>query len=205
MKGMEIALRNKILTVLGVFFLVVGIVAIFNAFLFSEASILFWFCYVSLPVAGIGLLARNASLIKSQLYILAIPDLIWTIDFASYLINHQSLLGVVDYVFMPGFILPKIVTLQHLIAVPIMFYTLILLKTKRDNSWKISVFQVFVMYLITRFLTLRNENINCVYDLCGKYYLNLSDKLYPVLWFFVALLMIYISRKIFIKLYEKIV
>ncbi len=183
---------------LGILLLVISVLAFFNAFYYHSPSIIFWFCYLSVPLAGIGILTNNATLVKSQLYILAIPDLIWTIDFVYYLINGHSLLGIVDYLFAAESILPKIVTMQHMITIPIIFYSLVLLKNKEGSSWKISVCQLAIVYLLTRIFTAPEANINCAYNLCGHFSLNLGIS-YVVLWFAISFLMVYISRKIFIK------
>ncbi len=183
---------------LGIFLVIIGILAFFNVFYYGDISIIFWFCYLSVPLAGVGILLNNSTLVKSQLYILAIPDLIWTIDLIYYLLNGRSFLGIIDYLFLPGHILPKIVTLQHIITVPIMFYSLILFKNEKTESWKISIFQVMLVFILTKIFTSQEANINCVYNLCGSLYANLG-MLYPFLWFAMSFLMIYISRIAFIK------
>ncbi len=183
-------------TILGILLLVLGGLALFNAFRAQNFSIIFWFCYLSVPLVGIGILKNNLTIIKSQLYILAIPDLIWTFDFLYWVFNQHSLFGIVDYLFVPGDILPKIVTFQHIIAIPIIFYSLILLKNKKTDSWKISVLQVTIVYLLTRFLTPLEDNINCAYTFCGNVSLNLG-KWYILLWFILSFLMIYVSRRLF--------
>jgi hypothetical protein len=193
--------NDYVRTVLGVLLLIISALAFFNVFYYNDFSIVFWFCYLSLPLVGIGILTNSSALVKSQLYILAIPDFIWTVEFVSHLINGRSILGFVDYLFLAGDVLPKIVTLQHIIALPIIFYSLVLLKNKETGSWKISVAQLSVVYLLTLIFTSPDANVNCVYDICGYFSLNLGAW-YVLLWFAVSFLMVYISRKIFIKSHE---
>jgi hypothetical protein len=190
---------------LGVFLLILGALGIFNALYYHSFSMIFWFCFLSVPLVGIGLLISSTALIKSQLYILAIPDLVWCIDFFYYLFNGHSLLGIVDYFFTTTSILPKIITLQHIILVPIIFYSLVLLKNKEENSWKISIFQLIIIFILARIFTSPDVNINCVYNLCGNFSINLN-MVYVLFWFTITFLMVYISRKIFIgahKIFRK--
>lgn len=187
---------------LGVFLLAIGALAFFNAFYYNNSPIIFWFCYLCVPLAGLGILINNPTIVKSQLYILAIPDLIWVTDFFYFLINGHSLLGIVDYLFKAGDFLPKLVTMQHLIAIPIMFYSLVILKNKDRSAWKISLIQVTIVYFITRIFTAPQTNVNCVYDMCGNISLNLGGGIYPLIWFIGMFLMIYISREMFIKLHR---
>lgn len=178
--------------------LFIGALALFNAFYYKNPSVIFWFCYLSIPLVGIGILTQDASLVKSQLYLLAIPDLFWTIDFIYSLFAGHSLWGFVDYLFEAGVILPKIVTMQHIITLPIIFYSLVLLKNEDKDSWKISIFQLIIVYLLTIIFTLPADNINCAYHLCGHFSINFGI-FYPTFWFLAYLLMIYLSRKIFIN------
>ena len=93
-------INDYILSFLGILLILISIGAFFNVFYLSSAYDpygAFWICFSAVPIVGIGLLFRKTSIIKSQLYILAIPDLIWMIDFISYIIRGSSFFGIADY------------------------------------------------------------------------------------------------------------
>ena len=197
---------NVILSMLGILLILISIAAFFNVFYLSSAYDpygIFWVCFSAVPIVGIGVLLKKTSILKSQLYILAIPDLIWTVDFISYIANGKSLFGIVDYFFIESLIIPRMVTLHHLIIVPVIFYATLVLDHKKENSWKISIVQLTLIFFLTRIFTSSEVNINCVYDFCGRFSLNIPY-IYPILWFSGAFFMVYMTRKIFILIYRKL-
>ncbi|SRR3989344_3543117 len=198
--------QNLVLNFLGVILILLGIAAIFNAFYYEGLEryyAVFWMCYTSLIIIGFGMLFKKGDLIKSQIYILAIADLFWIVDFFSIILLKKSLFGITEYFFYPGPLLPKIVTLQHLIVIPIAIYALSFLKFKRENGWKLSLLQLTAFYIVTKTLTPTSLNINCVHRACGTLLGDLG-KFYPLAWFLSAFAIVFITRFIFIKLYEKL-
>lgn len=195
-------MAKRTLTFLGILFLSFGIIAFINALVYYNASLLFWICYSSLVIIGIGMLTKRTALIKSQLYILAIPDAVWALDFAFVIITGSSLFGIVDYFFMPGALIPKIVSLQHLFAIPALFYALMILPAKKEHSWTLSMFQIILMYGLTRAFTPAALNINCVYRICGQ--TDAAGPWYGAAWIGSSLLMIYLSRTLFKTLHPLI-
>ncbi len=93
-------LTRPIVRCIGVAYIILGVLAIFIAFSSSHPYDIFWFCYSAMILLGLGMLLGNISLIKSQLYIVLLADIVWTVDFVSYLARDgNSLFGIVDYFF----------------------------------------------------------------------------------------------------------
>ncbi len=115
---------------------------------------------------GIGVLARNSSLITSQINVLFVVHLLWIVDFTTYLIKGYSIFGIADYFFVGDFSFPKIISLQHIFVMPFAFYCLSVLKIKRKDVWIISFLQIFLLAALVRILTPVEENINCFYKSC---------------------------------------
>ena len=113
----------------------------------------------------------------------------------------QTLFGVVDYFFLPGPLLGKIISLQHLFTIPLGIYLLFLVKLKRKDAWKLSFVTLIILFLITRIFTLEIDNINCVYQSCINY--SIGNGIYPFIWFAVSFLGVFITNKIIIKFLKK--
>lgn len=194
--------HHELRKIFGVVLLLVSITGFIHAS--HNPPLIFWFCYLSIPLITIGLFTRNAALLRSQLYILAIPDFIWSVDLFSHLLAGHTLFGITDYVFTPGITLAKIITLQHFIAVPIMIYALVVIKQDTQRSWIISLAHVTLVYILARLFTAPEDNINCAYTYCGTLHLPLTLP-YPLIWFAFVIAMIFISRAFLSKLHASLV
>lgn len=159
---------NNYSWIIGIYFISTGILAIFNSVYYNNLQQIFWLCYGGVILIGLGIVMRRGALILSQFYILAIPDIVWSFDFISYLIGGSSLLGIVDYFFVSGPILPKIASIQHLLTVPLSLYVLLSFKIKSNYALAISIFQLVIYYFVTRGFTDPVFNVNCVYFYCGN-------------------------------------
>ena len=146
---------------------------------------------------GIGILTRNDLLILSQFNILAIPLLIWVIDFFYIYFFGNSLLGITDYFFIEGPLIGKIISSQHLFTIPLILYTLYLLKIKTRKAHIVSFIEVTLIFLFSRLFSNFDENINCVFKPC----MNLPYfHYYPLVWFIVLFIMVYFTNYIMINL-----
>ena len=172
---------------IGFLFILIGLLAIIVSIYYNKTYQVFWFCYAGLIIMGIGVLINNYYVVASQIYILAIPNLVWSIDFFYALINGHSLFGIVDYVFTAGPYLPKILAMQHLISIPLGIYVIKDIKVKDAGSWVLSVFQIVLIYIITKTSTLEEFNINCAYHPCGNF---AFGEFYSVVWFAAFFIMI---------------
>lgn len=182
-----------IFTVLGSLYLLLSVLAIFNAFYYGRPHDVFWSCYLGMFLIGVGLLAHERTLVQSQLYILFIPDLIWSLDFMTHLISGTSVFGLVDYFFNPGPISARLVSLQHLTTVPLGVYFFYKWGITRAPVWVLSWFQLLLLYVFIRFLTPASVNVNCAYRLCGA---AMSTSLYPLWWIVGTLGMVYVTHRV---------
>ena len=180
------------LKVIGIIFLVFGISAIINTILKTETGLapILWMSYISLILIGIGVLRKNSSLVASQVVIIGIPYILWNIDFFHYLFNKESLLGITDYFFEPGPLIGKIISLQHLFNLPLSIFSIYLIKLENKSYWKLSLFQITIIFFITRLATTYEQNVNCVYQNCANFDFGIW---YPLQWFLSYIMMILIT------------
>lgn len=190
--------KNLILNFIGILFIILGIGAIINTIYQKELGLapIFWICYVSMILIGLGVLTKNYLLLLSQLNILAIPLIFWNIDFFYILLIGKSLFGVADYFFIPEPLIGKIITTQHIFTIPLSIYALYLIKIKENFAWAISFFEVSVIFFITRAISSPEQNINCVFSSC----MNFNAPYYPLAWFFVFFIIIFITNFILTRI-----
>ena len=163
--------KNKsiYLDLIGILFLCLGILSVINSiFILHNPNQLLWFCYWGLIIAGIGMITRNDFLIASQLNILIVPFIIWNIDFFYNLIIRLPLLGLTDYFFISAWNLGKVLSLQHIITVPLALFGLYKIGIKRKDAWKMSIIQIVLFYLLTILITSPLQNVNCAFRACGN-------------------------------------
>lgn len=178
------------LAIIGSIFLFFGIGAWANYILTLDLNRIFWMCYLSLILMGIGALRKDSYLLMSQIYILAIPLLIWDLDFIFHLISGNTLWGIADYFFLGEFGFEKIMVLQHLFSIPLAIYAVKLLGVKRRDAWKVSLIQIALVYITVSSFVSSSQNINCIFTSCIKADLGLP---YPLVWFIVFFGMTLIS------------
>ncbi len=185
-------IKERFIDFTGGLFFIFGLTAIINSFLFYGIQHVLWFCYAGLILMGIGFLKRNHLLVESQLNILSVPLIVWTIDFFYFLIFNHSLLNIVDYFFEPGPLLSKVITSQHLFTLPLAVYAIRFIPPKSENSWKFSFIQVSIIFLISRVLTDYEQNINWVYHTSLN--LGIPSNYYAGLWFVMVFIMILVTN-----------
>src|SRR3989338_4012560 len=114
--------KNKtiILRLIGAYFLLLGITAILRSLYIGAPYQILYACYIGAILIGVGILTKKSIIILSQIYILAIPLLIWDIDFIHWIIFKTPLWGITDYFFFDiSANLDKFITLQHLYTIPV--------------------------------------------------------------------------------------
>lgn len=188
--------KNILLDILGVFFLVWGIIAIANSMYMQNPRQILYLCYIGLLIIGIGILTKRSYLIMSQVYILAIPLLIWDIDFLHWVIFQTELWGITDYFFIgENSLIGKIVSLQHLFTIPLAIYIAKKIGIKRKDAWKWSFAQVTIIFIFAILFTSPEDNINCVFNPCINFYFNLPYSMtwYSITWFTLIFSMTFIS------------
>ena len=180
MKNKELALKT-----LGIFLLIFGIFAISYGIYRGKPSWIFWLCYIGMILIGIGCLKKDSMLIASQLNIVVVYLLFWNIDFFYRIITNTSLLGITDYFFNELLVSARIISLEHIFLLPLSFLALYLIKLERKDHWKISLIQLVIIYFISKFLTLKEYNVNCVFHSCVNFIP--SEPFFPIIWFSIAI------------------
>jgi len=183
--------KSIFLNVLGVFFIVLGFLAIARSIYNQIPTQILYMCYLGLILIGVGILMRNSFIIMSQVYILAIPLLVWNIDFLYQLIFGGPLWGITDYFFFDfSFTVDKLITLQHIFTIPLSIYAASLIGLKRKDAWKLSFAQIILVYIVVVLISPPELNVNCVFDPCINISLGLP---YGVTWFLIIFSMTYLS------------
>lgn len=197
--------RDILLKVIGAYFLLLGIFSITYAVINKNPDQILWLCYISLTIIGIGVIIKNKNLILSQITILTIPLIIWNMDFFYHLITKNSLWGITDYFFESYHNkLEKFISLQHIYVIPITLTVVYLIKNRKytlNKILKISFIQMALIFIIGRFFTNPESNMNCVFRNCLPLSFNFP---YPLLWIISVTLMILITAPIIKILADKI-
>ena len=193
--------NNKIfLNILGTTLIILAILAVYKTVKRGNLEGILWFCYLGLFLIGLGILIKNDTILASQLNILAIPLMVWAIDFFSYfLLGGRTIFGITEYMFIQGPIGEKIISLQHIFTIPLSLYALKLIKLKNNSTWRVSIVQLIGLYLAVLIFTSPEENINCVYSSCINF-LN-TTQFYPLIWIFSTILLIYSTNILINKLF----
>lgn len=182
---------SNFLRVLGVVYIVLGIIAFYNAIKYTETAGILWFSYIAFFLIGIGLLTRNSYLIASQFNIIFIPYVFWNIDFFHFLFTHTTLWGITDYFFASRPTFAQLISLQHLFTIPVSLIAIYIIKLKRKDFWKFSAIQVTLFFFLVRFFSSPERNINCVFENCIPF--QIIPWSYPMSWFISYAIMIAIT------------
>jgi len=193
--------HNKVISFLGIYFFILGIIAVIYAIYHPETANFLWFCYIFLILAGLGMILRNSLIIISQLNISLIPTLIWNIDFFYQLITKSSLWGVTDYFFVEGVnSLGMFITLQHLYILPLTLYSVYVLGLKSRKAWIISFVEIFIIFWLSFLFTSFESNTNCVFESCVSF-LTIEGISYRILWFVFVFVTIFLVNKLFVRMF----
>lgn len=176
---------KKSLTIfLAVLFIVAGTYAMDYVIFRDHASWALWLCYLGLTIAGFGFLLKSPKIVISQLYILALPTVIWLIDFFYSVFAGRTLWGVTEYFFAKDLLFSaRLVSIEHLYFLPLALFGLWLIwdEGKIKGAWLISMIQITLVYLISLYFTDTAQNVNCVFRSCFPFVP--SDYYYPLRWF----------------------
>ena len=112
--------------------------------------------------------------------------------------DNKSHARVTDYWFLAGPILPKLISLQHIITIPLSLYILYLLKPNIKNTWKYTILELLIIFILTILLTNPQENINCVFESCVSFIT--ITKGYFLAWFTLTFIMAYTTNYLLMKL-----
>lgn len=198
--------KRILINFIGVIFLVLGIGAVVNTIYRNTiydvglAPVL-WFCYIGMILLGIGVLRKDSYLVMTQFNIIAIPLLVWNFDFYYRVFAGNSLLGVVDYYFTPGPLIGKIISSQHLFTIPLVLLVIYLLGVKRNDAWKMSFFEMTVIFVVTRFATTVEENVNCVFKNCANFDFGFLP--YWIEWFLAMFFLVFVTNWLTVRLFRR--
>ncbi len=187
--------------VIGGVFVLWGVIAILRNIVLGRYDQLLWACWIGLIIIGIGALKRNASLTASQLNILALPWLAWSLDFIYEVITRQPLWGITSYIFENRYPIDTAITSAHLLALPATLYILAILKISKKDAYKLSFIHLFGLFALTILLTpyAPDNGINCVYKSC----IPIPQVLpFPFQWALTGSLMILITNRVLIKMFR---
>ncbi|MFT4312416.1 MAG: hypothetical protein ACMXYF_04260, partial [Candidatus Woesearchaeota archaeon] len=128
-------MKWTILQLFGWLFLLLSISTIYFALTVTSVDNLFWLSNWALALIGIGLIFKLPRLIASQLNIILIPHLFWTIDFVYILLFRQPLWGITDYFFETTHLLLNIASLSHVLLYPVGLYALFVYGLQSTDFW----------------------------------------------------------------------
>lgn len=180
---------------IGVVLIIMGVFAFGYNIYYEKAFNLFWLCYIGLILMGIGSLMKSGNLLISQINILTIPALVWAVDFIYYLIFNHPLLGISNYFFASGYTFAqKIISLQHMLAIPLALYALSIVKIRETDMWIWSFGEAVIVYVLTLMFTNKIYNINYINSIS---FLSLDlGKYYPLAWIGIAFIGIFVTNDI---------
>ena len=192
------SLKNKLITFLAIFLIFFGAFAMLYGIYRGYPSWIFWFCYISMILIGIGALRKDSLLIAAQFNLLFFPLLFWNIDFFLVLFTGNSYLGIAGYFFEEMLLPARIISLEHLFLIPLILYLLYLIKIKKKDilkSYIISIFQVSLIFAVMKILNANIDNVNCVFENCYSFFtLLLPYANYSVLWFLVYFIILFVAN-----------
>lgn len=150
---------------------------------------LLWLCYIGITIIVIGIIKRNSNLILSQILIISIPDLFWIIDLAFFIITGKSPLGLVGtYLFGKELLLGRILSLQHIIVIPLSIWALSLIKIKKNHYKALLISLLEVIFFFSLFFLIPNlTNINCLAKNCTQIILPNFIPYYAAWWAFMII------------------
>ncbi len=196
--------KDLVFFVFGIYFVLLGVLAVINAFNHPEIASPLWFCYIAVFLIGIGILTQNSSLIATQVNIMAIPIIFWNIDFFYHLITGSPLWGITDYFFVGGVnSLGNFITLQHTYILPVSLVFIYIFGLNKKNLLKWSFLEITLIFLASILLYPPAKNVNCVFSSCINF-LSLGSPYYQILWFFSVFLMIFLTNSLLVYLIRKI-
>ncbi|MEM3074381.1 MAG: hypothetical protein QW727_00335 [Candidatus Pacearchaeota archaeon] len=189
--------KELIIKTLGVFFLFYGLFAIGFSIYRGKPDWIFWFCYISMTLIGIGALMKDGKLIASQINLVAGYLIVWDIDFFYLLIIGKPLWGVTDYFFRELMPIARLISIEHFFLLPISLYLLYEIKTEKGHL-RLSLIQGTIIYILTIVLTNPRYNVNCAFNSCVTF---LPEKYYQLTWYILSVTTIWITSIIINNIY----
>lgn len=152
---------------LGIFNLVVYFaVAFIKIVILNHPQDLLWYSNIALGLTAIALLYKNSFLLSVLFCLVIIPEGLWVLSFMENIIYDQNIFIAADYVFKQGYSsIEFLVSMHHLLLIPLVFVGLILLKRVSSYGWLGAALFLLSVSLLSYFVGSKEDNINCVYRL----------------------------------------
>jgi flagellin-like protein len=166
------------------YFILTAILVIFLTISQGRPAHVLWFCYTGLLIMSIGILMKKGWLIASQLNLIAIPLLVWKIDYFYHLVTGVSLFGAIDYFFVGEEFITQLIVIQHAITLPLSLYMLYFIKIEHKKGWILSILQAILIFILIRIFTTPEYNVNCAYRFCSPL-IQIPELMYPFIWIIV--------------------
>jgi hypothetical protein len=187
--------RETYLYVVGFVFALIYLY-VFSLFIFLDnyAIGLTWMCYLGIPLIALGIFLKKPNLVLSQVFILLIPDLFWSLDFFYRLLTNTSLFGFKNFFFDTTLFSRKLLALQHVLVPFLSLFCVYLIKPKKlEKALFIAIIEIFFLLGLGLFIPSLNET-NCLpnSDSCFSFP-NPFPLPYPVIWVIVMVLFALIS------------
>lgn len=146
-------------------FVLIGILNI--AFSYYEGFILgaLWFCSTTIWFFALGLFLKNDFIISSTLTASFFIEFIWTLDYVSFIITGNLLVGIAEYL-LSASDLRMIATLYHLAMFIFPIIAVFEIKKLHKYSWIGASGYLAFIFVLTLILTKPGANMNCVYRPC---------------------------------------
>ncbi len=182
-----VCIENNRYFLIGLFFLFLQLFVVWGNYTKERYDVFFWFCNHTPLIFAFAFFIRSNNLIKGLINVGFIIQFLWTIDFIFKLFFNLYIFDVTRYVFedISG-IAVLVPILIHIVSTNLALY---FTYKKRPNMKGLffSLIYIIFLYASTLLYTLEQENVNCVYLLCGANSLTFSSYTYfwPILLFFV--------------------
>jgi hypothetical protein len=191
--------KSTALNITGWFLLVLGIVTASWYVLFSRWQYSLWLCNHAMIIAGLAILFRNRFWLTAMLNWAVLPVSAWCIDFLGRLLFGVHILGITEYMFT-GPMLTKLLSLQHLITVPLMLYGLLLMGRPDKKAWTGTALHAAALWAISYFIITPDYNINCAHAACS---ITLSWlPAYRIMWPVMAFAMFSLTNFFMVRIYQ---
>jgi len=203
---MKQKLRFNVLSIIGIFFILLGLTAIFYNFYLASVDKIFWICYIGMLIIGIGILIKEPLLISSQINLLLIPQALWTFDFLQNILFNQSSFSITSYYFTELSNFWQVISLYHILAMPLALFALYkikLPKKEKNISLIISLVQISIIFFLTFLLTNQNANVNWIKESIFTNLLFFLNVPYFIKWFLIIIPVIILSHFIITYLFKK--
>lgn len=193
-------MKKVILHATAVYFAITALLVIYLTISEGRPAHVLWFCYTGLLIMSIAIWLNKGWIVASQLNLIAIPLIVWKLDYFYHLFTGVSLFGAIDYFFVGEDIITKLIVIQHAITLPLGLVILFLLKIEKSYAWIWSIIQAIIIFILVRVFTTPEFNINCVYYFCSPL-IQIPPTVYPFLWISVLSGVIYSVNRLLLKLF----